>query len=79
MANLRLEYLGSIDPRYSGLKLDPRYSSLKFATSEQRSTAHEAILECLKKFHFEIDEEYIAFSIPFLCTSILSNSLTPAF
>jgi len=30
--------------------LGPRYSSLKFATSEQRCTACEAILEHLKKF-----------------------------
>ena len=33
--------------------VDPRYSSLKFATSKQRSTAYEAILQRLKEFNFQ--------------------------
>ena len=32
--------------------VDPQYSSLKFATNEQRSTAHETILR-LNEFHFQ--------------------------
>ena len=37
--------------------VDPRYSSLKFATSEQRSTAHVAILQHLEEFHQSIMNE----------------------
>ena len=33
--------------------VDPQYSGLKFATSVQRSTAHVAILKCLKESPFQ--------------------------
>ena len=46
------EYTASSIP-FLCTAVDPRYSSLKFATSEQRSTAHEAILQHLKESHFQ--------------------------
>ena len=33
--------------------VDSRYSNLKFATNEQRSTAHEAMLQHSNEFHFQ--------------------------
>ena len=33
--------------------VDPQYSSLKFATNEQRITAHETILQRLNEFHLQ--------------------------
>ena len=33
--------------------MGPQYSGLKFATSNQRSTAHVAILQCLKESPFQ--------------------------
>ena len=46
------EYTASSIP-FLCTAVDPRYSSLKFVTSEQRSTAHEAILQRLKESHFQ--------------------------
>ena len=46
------EYIASSIP-FLCTAVDPRYSSLKFATSEQRSTTHEANLQRLKEFDIQ--------------------------